>query len=361
MKPDRTNYEIWLIDYLEGNLDDKQVELLMLFLEENSDIKEEFYELAQYNVKPGINSYPDKDNLKKFSSDLNQLQFEYLCIASSENDLSEEQIAELEEIVAQNPENKKTYDLLHKTKLFAPDFEYKRKNSLKKLTTTQKVIRFSLIGLSAAAAITFIVLILKPAVINDINRIASVASNPGKDTTIIITNSYPVAEINSKEENRINVLQVSKNIIQRELKSVPVETTFQQQELLPSDSSVTIPNVQQIGIAPIEFRQDVILIEKPVSSTLVAMRTINQIPVLNDEPGFNEFIARLFREKIFKSEIPAKGPLKAYEIADAGITGLNKLLGWQITLKKNMDEKGELKSLYFSSKILKFNSPVKKI
>jgi hypothetical protein len=361
MKPDRTNYEIWLIDYLDGNLDNNQVRQLMSFLEENPDLKEEFYEIAQYNVKPGNNSYPDKDKLKKSSSALNQLQFEYLCVASSENDLSEEQTAELEEILTQNPENKKTYDLIHKTKLFAPDVEYKRKNSLKKLTATQKAIRFSFIGLSAAAAITSMVLILKPVVTNDIYRVASVASNPGKDTTVIITNSYPVAENNPKEESRKSILPVSKNILLKDQKTVPVETEFQPQELFPSDSSVTVPNVQPIGIALIDFRQEVILIEKPVSGTLVAMKTNIPIPVLNDEPGFNEFIARLFREKIFKSEIPAKGSLKAYEIADAGITGLNKLLGWQMTLKKNIDEKGELKSLYFSSKILKFNAPVKKI
>jgi hypothetical protein len=347
MKPDRTNYEIWLIDYLNRNLDDNQVKQLMSFLEENPDIKEEFYELAQYNVKPGINSFPNKDKLKKSFSDLNQSQFEYLCVASSEDDLSEEQIAELEEIVAQNPENKKTYDLIHKIKLYAPDVEYKRKNFLKKLTTAQKVIRFSFIGLSAAAAITTMVLILKPAVINDINNVASVVSNPVKDTTVLITYSYIYAKSNPKKESRINIL--------------PVETEVQSPELFPSDSAVTLPIVRQISIALIDFRQEVILNEKPASSTLVAMKTNIPIPVIDDESGFNEFIAGLFREKIFKSEIPAKGSLKAYEIADAGITGLNKLLGWQMTLKKNIDEKGELKSLYFSSKILKFNAPVKKI
>ena len=44
----------------------------------------------------------------------------------------------------------------------------------------------------------------------------------------------------------------------------------------------------------------------------------------------------------------------------AGVTGLNKLFGWQMALDKKNDENGQPKSVYFSSKILKFNAPVKK-
>jgi hypothetical protein len=51
--------------------------------------------------------------------------------------------------------------------------------------------------------------------------------------------------------------------------------------------------------------------------------------------------------------------LKAYEIAEAGVSGLNKLLGWEMALDERKDENGKLKSVYFSSKILKFNAPVK--
>jgi len=53
-------------------------------------------------------------------------------------------------------------------------------------------------------------------------------------------------------------------------------------------------------------------------------------------------------------------PLKVYEIAEAGVTGLNRLFGWGMSLDEKNDNKGDLKSVYFSSKILKFNAPVKK-
>ena len=94
---------------------------------------------------------------------------------------------------------------------------------------------------------------------------------------------------------------------------------------------------------------------------LVAINTDNKSSSeISEKPGFNEFVAKIFRTKILKSKIPETGSIKAYEFAYAGINGLNRLLGWQMSLQKTKDEKGDLKSLYFSSKILKFNAPVKK-
>ena len=39
MKIDRSNYEIWIIDWLDGSLSDSQAEELKLFLNENPDIR----------------------------------------------------------------------------------------------------------------------------------------------------------------------------------------------------------------------------------------------------------------------------------------------------------------------------------
>ena len=46
MKIDNSNYEVWFIDWLDGNLSDQQGEELMLFLEMNPSRKEEFDELT---------------------------------------------------------------------------------------------------------------------------------------------------------------------------------------------------------------------------------------------------------------------------------------------------------------------------
>jgi hypothetical protein len=85
------------------------------------------------------------------------------------------------------------------------------------------------------------------------------------------------------------------------------------------------------------------------------------LPLFEDErSNVDRFIARLFHEKIMKDTISGYRPVRTYDIAVAGITGLNKLFGWEMAFNKNTDETGEIKSYYFSSKLIKINAPVKK-
>lgn len=48
MQIDRSNYEIWLIDWLDENLNEIQIEQLQLFLRDNPDLKEEIEELTTF-------------------------------------------------------------------------------------------------------------------------------------------------------------------------------------------------------------------------------------------------------------------------------------------------------------------------
>ena len=85
------------------------------------------------------------------------------------------------------------------------------------------------------------------------------------------------------------------------------------------------------------------------------------IPEDEDErSGVVKFISKTFREKVLHEKTPLDTPIKGLDIAEAGVTGLNKLFGWEMALDKNNDENGQLKSVYFSSRIIKFTAPVKK-
>ena len=54
-------------------------------------------------------------------------------------------------------------------------------------------------------------------------------------------------------------------------------------------------------------------------------------------------------------------PVGSFELAEAGITGLNKLLGWAMVLQQNPDGGKDPKSFRFSSRLVKINTPVRKI
>ncbi len=58
MQIDRSNYEIWFIDWLDGNLTGKEIEQLKLFLDQNPDLREEFNDLAPVNMVSSGHSVP---------------------------------------------------------------------------------------------------------------------------------------------------------------------------------------------------------------------------------------------------------------------------------------------------------------
>jgi hypothetical protein len=361
MRPDRTNYEIWLIDYLDGNLNPQQEKELIGFMDVNPDIKEEFEELSQYIIKPAETFFTSKELLKKSVSDLSDTQFELLCVAASEKDLSVRQRNEMQAIIDENPARRKTFTLINSIKLVAPDINYNKKSTLRKLTATQKVVRLSVIGLSAAAGLAIMISIFNVSVKpDDVPKLVT-TSNITSDTSKVYALNSPVVANNHTEKQEIShpggisVIYTFNNATASETKtSLPKQAAI--------DSSEEKQPIGHVSILKIDFRQNVNLVEKEFTGTLLAINTNNSsIAETLEKPGFiNAFVAKVFREKILKSKTPETGSIKGYEIADFGINGLNKLLGWQMSLQKTRDEKGDIKSLYFSSKILKFNAPFKK-
>jgi len=130
---------------------------------------------------------------------------------------------------------------------------------------------------------------------------------------------------------------------------------------LPDDSLMRITANQQMTVRKVPVYTRVDLGKGIVSNTLVASNQIINIPEPGDERSkAGKFISKTFREKILKEKAPHDAPLKGFEIAEAGVAGLNKLFGWQMALDMKNDDNGQPKSVYFSSKILKVNAPVKK-
>src|SRR5512138_1731 len=114
MKPDRSNYEIWLIDYFDGTLDPDQVEQLMGFMDQNPDLKEEFTDNLPINLKAANDTFKNKSSLKKSISDLSDEQFELLCISACEHDLTDAQMSDLEKMIEEKPEKRRTLDFYKK-------------------------------------------------------------------------------------------------------------------------------------------------------------------------------------------------------------------------------------------------------
>ncbi len=361
MQINRSNYEIWLIDWLDGNLTDIQVKQLQCFLIENPDLKEEFDELNTFRLNPSGNSFSHKNNLIKTSANFSDTQFEYLSVVYLENDLSSHQQEELKEIIKHDHKKKVSFELIQNTKLHPVAHSYKNKNGLMRMTPAQKIIRLASIMLSAAAIIIFVV-------ISSVSKPKTLQLKTEKTAQIIVPDSSvlrPAAEkfANSltKEKDIIVITKQSKNLAVVSHKTAAASSEISVNNQSQSDSSSSSAVLHRAVPERISFTPDINLKDELISNSLIAFNsTITPVEYDEYRSRLGRLIAKTFREKILKEKAAKDSPLKVYEIAEAGVTGLDKLLGWQMALDEKKDANGELKSVYFSSRILKFTAPIKK-
>ena len=135
MELNRDNYEIWFIDYFEGNLNPEEKAQLMHFLTENPDLENEYNEFEKVYMPVSEKTYKFKNQLKKQIRDLGPIDRDTLdeyCIAYLENDLSDTEKENLIQSIGNNQEYKRTFDLYQKTRLPASlAGEYLQKKQLK--------------------------------------------------------------------------------------------------------------------------------------------------------------------------------------------------------------------------------------
>ena len=361
MRPDRSNYQIWLIDWLDGTLEKAQVEQLLSFLEENPDLKEEAESLSLAQLSP-LNTNPSRIKIKEKSfSDLPGSQIEYLSVAYLEKDISAEQNDELQGNLAENPQNRSIFESIQKIRLVPQEKVFMNKKDLFRLTPREKFIRISITSLSVAATIALLILssILIPQH-PSVNKLAT-----GKIFISDTDEIHPFVVMTKILKTDNDVIEI-KNIT-TESNALPlhknnsVQTINQPVATLTADSSAQISVFTRNEIAVTSVFPDPDLNIVRVSQALIASNNdFKVIQIVDDRNNFSKFVARTFREKLLKEKNSGDDPVKAYEIAEAGIEGLNNLLGWNMDFVATNDEAGSLKSVYFSSGLLKFNAPVKK-
>lgn len=362
MKPDRSNFEIWIADWLAGNLSEEQKEHFIEFLDQNPDLKDEADSLSLTTLSPEKRSFEAKRLLKKTATELSPSQVEYLSVAYLEQDISSGQLEDLNNCISNNPESQKIFESVRKIKLVAPDRPYIYKDRLRKKSTFEKILNLAYPVLRVAAAVAIIILsiVFVPKFLSVRQNKIAINAVKSDEPVILYSNVLTVPEerISNTEPAKKSEISGSTEKIEVKFSDYPVMA-----ELPWSDSAEILPVIiREPAISGITdfpgFSFDIL--DQPVSYSLVASNTEYREPVYDDRNGFSKFLAKFVREKILREDTGSDAPVKPYEIASAGINGISKLFGLEMALVKVNDEQGEMKSLYFSSGLLKINAPVKK-
>lgn len=160
----QNNYEIWLVDYLDGALSDAEAVAVEAFLVSHPEIAEELEQLKEISLSPSTATFSKKNELKKeivSVGTITENNFETAFIEKIENQLSDQKQAELSSFLAKNPHLQNDLSLFEKTILSPSSASFSSKNQLKKKEKTRIIplwIHLKSTQWSAAAAIVVLLI-----------------------------------------------------------------------------------------------------------------------------------------------------------------------------------------------------------
>jgi hypothetical protein len=369
MKFTRENYELYVIDYLEGKLTDHDYELFIQFLKENPDINCVIEEVRKIQLQPIDIKFHSKNNLKK-NDRLSKFdnEFDNLCIAYTEGDLELNEKKKFESWLSANPERLIEFELFRKSRLL-PDKSiiFSTKSKLKRLTLIQKRIR--LISAISAAAVIILALILT---INKGIKPDDLITKKA-DTNI---KTQPITERSGDETMaNVNDSQYTDNQL-NETESLADLKDTKPRHLY---SSSEIKNGKVTGEKYISQKDDLLKSEREqieiqqISSAFALVEVKNtydlnnlKTPVSKPSNDFDSYqtLGQFASNKILKSLLPGYDSVKStkitfWDLASSGFKELNQITDGGYALNKETDKSGKLKRISFETPLIGFSIPIK--
>lgn len=335
MTINRNNFEAYLLDYLEGNLDPLLTADLMVFLAENPEF--ENY-IPDYDTRISLSdtqSYHHKGKLIRDFTDLPEVtagNFDEFCIAACEGLLVESDLTRLSDYIGLHPEKQRDLDLYRKITL-QPDLtvRYPGKNELKKKqgSTNLRYLYYAL-GIAASVALLFLLVIRRPA-------------------GTVYTETAPVNSGKMKNAVQLpDVLPLPDETIQFESETSAGEL-LQMPEISKNPETAPVEETRESPALPALAKLEPVLDLKvftsvqppPVMDHLAKTAVAYKNPVQNRIYTGNTFadtrIGSLFNRIDF------------WKTAETAISGFNYLTESNISVDRITDDSGNLTSLLIQS------------
>ncbi len=355
----RNNYEEYFLDFLDGELSSSDENLLMLFLNENPDLKSEL-ELFEADKIPVDNTFfENKIKLKKsrILSGVTINNFDELCIARMECDLKRRETIEFDKFIAGNEKKEKEYNLYKLTKIQPDNFVvFQNKESLKKSEKKIFVLKNNYQWISVAASIIILLAIYLfiPKEKGD-NKLPVAELDKS-----IKVESLPVTDNEAKKVNILSDLNNNKRNINIEAKS------FASKKILKEKRN---DDIEKDEIIPREINQLAYLYPAEIKLDFDKYKLDKNIIYVNIDKGqgkkevdkknisFKSYLAGTFNKRILKKEDKIR--IELFDIAQASVEGLNKLTGSNMSLERLYDESGNPNRTEFNSRLIAFSAPIK--
>jgi|GEM_PF-3840584 len=362
MEINRNNYELFFIDYWDGKLTTIQTAELIVFLEQNYDLKEEFESVENFKILPNKKITFDKKQLLKKTSvesvyPIDEFNYEEFFIAEHEGDLNDTESNAVREFIKRNPTLEKHYLLFSKLKLQSnPLIVFENKAQLKKQIPIVRLIpRYVYYSASIAASLLVVVMIYF--FINNKNyKAEKYYSNRTIKQQIVPRQKHSVQ--NNKRDNQ-PIYQ--RNNFPSKTISTPIKIEKSYPENFAMPKSISLKNNSEIeSIEKISHTEDFALKTSNNNSDIILANS-------NANTKNAEFLTP--KKFLFKKLHYAKGDknnnpednnhFNAWDIAQLGIAGFNKITNNDIKLDVNKDANNKNSSVVFATTNFEFSKKIK--
>lgn len=350
MEINRHNYETYFLDYLEGKLDLSDNSDFMNFLKENPDLADELNQFENITIHSNEIIYKEKNILKKFLSNtliINDNNFEELCIAKLEGDLSENDNNHFNKFLEENSLKKQVFELYLKT-ILQPDktIFFKEKSKLK---INQIKRNYSLpFVISMAASVCLIILVYKyilnnkPIPVKQIviteNRNQDAINN--KNKSYLFTDQKSVMPLLKKSVNKNNL---SADIIKDDKSKIDRNTLRRNNSIMNSLNSIKINELKQ----PYSEIADHFLVVKENRNNVIEKDN----SLLSQNFGLKGAEREINN---YFNNIKNQGTFNFWQLASSGIKELSKITGSNIKYTKKVNSHSNRTIYSFNSKLLSF-------
>jgi len=336
MKITKQNYEEFILDFIEGNLSQKDTLLFQQFLELNPDVETEIMDFENVILPDENIVFQDKDLLKKteFSRNFNGNYLEELCIANIENDITDEQKNDLEKIFTEFPEKIAVYDSFKKAKLI-PNLEikYDGKEDLKK---KQVLLRPGFVYFVSAVAASLILFFL----IIGLNK-----------------NEFAKSLSYSQVENRIenNKIVFTQNIVAHDsqIANNNTERVIFNNSQIRDTNNIAVNIIDTAFIIDTKMDKIVINVPKLQQSYDYEISNFETQKYYENYKNYNNTILFEAQKKFLENK---KGieKINAWNVAQVAVNNYNNLTENDISLEGQFDKSGGLKAVSFNTQVFGF-------
>jgi len=373
------NYEEFFLDYLDGNLTEREIKEMENFLLEYPDLRKELEGMENIVLSRENIIFPFPEDLKQIDLSLpvTEDNFEFFCIAEMEGDITIEQQSAFSEYLKEHPDKKVERTIILKARIKADkNLTYPDKEKIKKSLFV--VYRREMTAAAAVAAGIAILLSFWFSFLDQKPQISNLSSVDDKSKEIIeiADSASSVTSPDVKNEKKVpgeegllkNIEEKSRQAVKKAATTIsfkagiPVASHKEPEKSIESMGNTELNRdalLKSISIDP-KMISNVIAVEpvpndalNPIAGYMVKPAKSYEDP--SEYLNLQEFAVQKLASLIFKEE---KKEINAVNLASAGINKINEVAGTNMKLEaSSKDESGE-KVLSFNSRLISFSTPI---